>query len=184
MILQELNAKAEGIQVLDRNQVNVVLKLAPRREGNAIDQKALEIAMRKAFTSLGPQKLVVKHRPHLEDVVSSLEKEVDDKSKRVKDHVRINEESVAIGEKGVGKESSHGEEGGGKRKAGSGNGDHQTSFDKNKLGKELTNQLAWLNSFDSRFDECQKKLEVVRDQAHLGGVTRISRPSAAPETAY
>ena len=45
-------------QVVSRNQINLVLKLAPRRDGNCIDQRSLEQEMRKAHMVLGPQKLL------------------------------------------------------------------------------------------------------------------------------
>ena len=174
MILQDINANEDGFQVLSRDQINVVFKLAPRKEGNVIDQKALQTAMTKAFASLGPQKLSIRKHQDLSPLSTPREKHVLP-ARNVVVKVAKNHEQIPPAAASVdgGPSSSTLASGSVVKKRNSvhpsaGALDH---LDKSKMGKELVGQLAWLNSFDSRFDECQKKLEFVRDNSHLGAST-------------
>jgi len=184
VVLHELNTNEDGFQILTRDQINMVFKLAPRREGNVVDEKALQVAMAKAYSELGVQKLGRKENP-LDDSPMSSPREKVGANKRNSTYQYAGERDcdpvmpaapAAISSTASITSTTS------VKSAKKQSGALETTgtldqLQKTKLGKELVGQISWLNSFDSRFDECQKKLEFVRDSSVGSGITHITQLS-------
>jgi hypothetical protein len=176
-------------QVLTRTQLELVLKMAPRTDGPCINQKAVESLLRRAFMTLGPQKFfqlghaqaqaqaqaqaAPEPNPGPQDVAST------QASSTVEEPPQPHVEAPAALPVAV--RGQRGSLNAGESKS------EETALDKDdeattgsrrgskvprrdsdvKAKGPLHEDVAWLQSFDNRFENAVKRLEVMRDQSHF-----------------
>lgn len=174
-----MNKASDIYQILCRNQLNVLLKEAPKAIGsNAIDQKGFQVAMRKAFSQLGAQTLVpslesmesppptiMKHRRGGSDPGMPSKKYMPgpaaSSGSLQLSSAALNSISDTIDDE-VASIKSSGSTFLKRIKA-----EDVRELEKRHATQEIEGDIKWIDTFDSRFDSSLQKLESLRDQTHI-----------------
>ena len=176
-----MNKAADVHQVLGRDQVNLLLKEAPKVIGtNCIDQKSFHDAMRKAFCQLGTQKLTFVEPSH--------KRRASDPGMASKPYAAAASPTLSAAGGGVSNNQLHEFKGmkgvfdddvasinstscnGLFKKKGyvkANSSDIRELEKKCHNSKEIEGDLNWISTFDLRFDSSLQKLEHLRDQTHI-----------------